>query len=78
LCTRHQTTPAAIRDGDDGWWWADGGRAEHPWLWLHTAGTWSAKMQRKTALQWHMALFNDTQEIAKSFWSYFYGGLSPS
>jgi hypothetical protein len=31
-------------------------------------GTWSAKM-RKTALQ-------DTQEIAKSFWSYFYGGLS--
>jgi hypothetical protein len=38
-----------------------------------TAGTWSAKM-RKT--QDGLATCNDTQEIAKSFWSYFYGGLS--
>jgi hypothetical protein len=32
-----------------------------------------AKM-RKTALQFNHC--NDTQEIAKSFWSYSYGGLS--
>jgi hypothetical protein len=44
-----------------------GGRAEHPWL--H-----GGHLERQNS-QDDLAC-NDTQEIAKSFWSYFYGGMS--
>jgi hypothetical protein len=45
-----------------------GGRAEHPLL--H-----GGHLERQNA-QDGLAMAHDTQEIAKSFWSYFYGGLS--
>jgi hypothetical protein len=43
-----------------------GGRAEYPWL--H-----GGHLERQNAQD---GLANGTQEIAKSFWSYFYGGIS--
>jgi hypothetical protein len=55
-------TPAAV-----------GGRDEN--LDYPVPGTWSAKM-RKTQTHGLAMNRNDTQEIAKSFWSYFYGGMS--
>jgi hypothetical protein len=47
---------------------AVGGRDEHPWLHGGHLERGAPKCARRPC--------NDTQEIAKSFWSYSYGGLS--